>query len=44
VIDGYEAKRAREILEWAELCARRDRDKAQAVERTRAALIEQRSR
>ena len=37
VIDGYEARRAEELLEWAEACAERDRDKAEAVARTRAA-------
>jgi hypothetical protein len=37
VIDRYEAARARDTLEWAELCAERDRVKAAAVARTRAA-------
>jgi hypothetical protein len=38
VIDRYEAARARDTLEWAALCAERDREKAQAVARTKAAL------
>jgi citrate lyase subunit beta/citryl-CoA lyase len=37
IIDGYEARRAEELLEWAELCAARDADKAEAVARTQAA-------
>ena len=37
VIDGYEAQRARGALEWAELCAARDREKEQAVARVQAA-------
>lgn len=37
VIDRYEAGRARELLDWAEACAERDREKAQAVERVKAA-------
>ena len=36
VIDRYEADRARETLDWAERCAVRDREKAEAVERVRA--------
>ena len=36
VIDRYEAERARETLEWANHCAERDREKAEAVERVRA--------
>ena len=40
VIDGYEATRARDTLEWAALCAERDREKADAVARTRAAMAE----
>ena len=36
VIDRYEAARARETLAWAQACAERDREKARAVERTRA--------
>ena len=36
VIDRYEAERAREILEWADLCAERDHEKAQAVARVKA--------
>ncbi len=38
VIDHYEAARARDTLEWAELCAARDREKADAVARTKAAI------
>lgn len=37
VIDGYEAARARDTLDWAASCAERDREKAEAVARTRAA-------
>ena len=37
VIDKYEARRARELMEWAEACARRDREKEEAVARTKAA-------
>jgi citrate lyase subunit beta/citryl-CoA lyase len=33
IIDRYEAARARDTLEWAELCAARDREKAEAVAR-----------
>jgi len=40
VIDRYEAARARDTLEWAALCAERDREKAEAVLRTRAAMAE----
>ena len=38
VIDRYEAARARDTIEWAAACAERDREKAEAVARTRAAL------
>jgi citrate lyase subunit beta / citryl-CoA lyase len=38
VIDRYEAKRARDTLEWAEQCAARDREKAEAVTRVQSAL------
>jgi citrate lyase subunit beta/citryl-CoA lyase len=38
VIDRYEAQRARDTIEWAAACAERDREKAQAVARTRAEL------
>lgn len=31
VVDWYEARRARDLLEWAELCKRRDEEKAAAV-------------
>jgi citrate lyase subunit beta / citryl-CoA lyase len=41
VIDRYEAARARDTLEWAELCAERDREKAEAVARTKAAMAGQ---
>ena len=40
VIDRYEAARARDTLEWAALCAERDREKAEAVARSRAAMAE----
>jgi citrate lyase subunit beta/citryl-CoA lyase len=36
IIDRYEAARAQELLEWAELCAERNREKDAAVARTRA--------
>jgi hypothetical protein len=36
IIDRYEAARARDTLEWAELCAERDREKAAAVARVQA--------
>ena len=38
VIDRYEAKRARGTLEWAELCAARDGEKAEAVARVQAVM------
>jgi citrate lyase subunit beta/citryl-CoA lyase len=41
MIDGYEAARARDTLEWAALCAERDREKTEAVARTRAAMAGQ---
>jgi citrate lyase subunit beta/citryl-CoA lyase len=41
VIDRYEAARARDTLEWAELCAKRDREKIAAVARTKAAMAAQ---
>ena len=31
VVDWYEARRARDLLEWAELCEGRDREKEEAV-------------
>lgn len=37
VIDRYEADRARELLDWAKLCADRNAEKEQAVARARAA-------
>ena len=36
IIDAYEADRAVELLEWAELCAQRDQGKEEAVARTLA--------
>ncbi len=36
IVDRYEAERATELIEWAELCARRDAEKAAARERTQA--------
>ena len=38
VIDRYEAGRAKELLDWASLCAERDREKEQAVARAESAL------
>lgn len=38
IIDGYEAARARDTLEWAALCAERDREKAEAVARVRLSI------
>ena len=40
VIDRYEAARARDTLEWAALCAERNREKNEAVTRTKAAMAE----
>lgn len=37
VVDCYEAARARELLDWADACAERDREKREAVERVKAA-------
>jgi citrate lyase beta subunit len=37
MIDVYEARRAEELIEWAELCAERNAGKAEAVARTKAA-------
>ncbi|MCE2403907.1 MAG: hypothetical protein J4F43_01990 [Dehalococcoidia bacterium] len=37
VVDKYETRKARELLEWAEACAERDREKAEAVSRTKTA-------
>jgi hypothetical protein len=37
VIDVYQARRAEELLDWAQLCAERNADKSEAVERTKAA-------
>ena len=36
VIDAYEAARARDLIEWAEACAERNKEKAQAVARIKA--------
>lgn len=38
VIDGYEAQRARDTLEWAQRCAARDREKAEAVSTTESEI------
>ena len=35
-MDGYEAARARELIEWSGLCAQRDAEKAAARERSMA--------
>jgi citrate lyase subunit beta/citryl-CoA lyase len=40
IIDRYEAARARDTLEWAELCAERNREKAEAVARVQAAMAQ----
>lgn len=40
VIDRYEAERARGTLEWAEMCAARDREKAAAVARVKAQMAQ----
>jgi citrate lyase beta subunit len=37
MIDIYEAQRAEELLEWAQLCAQRNAEKAEAVARAKAA-------
>ena len=37
VIDRYEAARAEELLQWHSLCQERDQEKAEAVDRVRAA-------
>jgi len=37
VIDRYEADRARELLDWAQACAERNREKAEAVARAQSA-------
>jgi citrate lyase beta subunit len=36
VIDRYEAERARELLDWAQCCAARNREKEEAVAAARA--------
>lgn len=38
VVDQYEADRARELLEWAEVCRERDQEKAAAVSRVDQAI------
>ena len=40
VIDRYEAARARDTLEWAAACAARNREKAEAMARTKAAMAD----
>ena len=37
VIDRYEVARARDLLEWADACAQRDREKEEAVAKVQAA-------
>ena len=37
IVDRYEAARAEDLLEWAQLCGDRDAEKAEAVLRTRSA-------
>jgi len=37
MVDRYEAAKAAELLEWADLCARRDQGKEEMVTRTRSA-------
>ena len=37
IVDAYEANRALELIEWADLCAQRDAEKAAARARTEAA-------
>ena len=39
VIDHYEAARARETLQWAESCAARDREKAEAVALAQVSIV-----
>ena len=36
-IDSYEQRRAEELLDWAQLCSERDREKAEAIDRAQAA-------
>ena len=36
MIDRYEAARARELIEWAALCAARNAEKEEAVRRQKA--------
>jgi citrate lyase subunit beta/citryl-CoA lyase len=44
VIDRYEAARATELLEWARLCAEREREKSDAMARVRAAEADEAER
>jgi citrate lyase subunit beta/citryl-CoA lyase len=41
IIDRYEARRARDTLEWAALCAAHNREKAEAVARVQAQMAAQ---
>jgi citrate lyase subunit beta / citryl-CoA lyase len=41
VIDGYEAARARDTLEWAAACAERNKEKEEAVARTQSRIAAQ---
>jgi hypothetical protein len=41
IIDRYEAARARNTLQWGEWCAECNREKAEVVARTKAAMAEQ---
>jgi citrate lyase subunit beta/citryl-CoA lyase len=41
VIDRYEAERARELLDWAQACAERNREKAAAVTRAKGIAPDQ---
>jgi citrate lyase subunit beta/citryl-CoA lyase len=43
IIDKYEAARATELIEWAELCAQKDAHKARAQARTRALEAQEQS-
>jgi citrate lyase subunit beta/citryl-CoA lyase len=36
IVDRYEAARAAELIEWSELCAKRDAEKARAIQETTA--------
>jgi hypothetical protein len=39
VIDIYEARRAEELIDWAQRCAARNAQKADAVAQTKAAEV-----